>query len=323
MAVTRINIEEENRRRRRINKIKKIIICLVIVCITVPTALSGLLMVKVVMLEKELEQLRAASAKTITAVNEQTGEPNVTDMIMGKEEPEQNGELYEVNDVDQAALDSEIVNNTDDGKRKVYLTFDDGPSDNTDAILDILAEYNVKATFFVVAKDDEESIRKYNRIVDEGHTLAMHSYTHVYNQIYADMDSYQKDVLSLQEFLEEKTGIKPVIYRFPGGSSNTVMNIDVQECIRFLESQGITYFDWNVSSGDATGNGYPASTIAENVISGTIRHDEAVVLLHDASNKDATVAALPIIIEKFLEMDDVSLLPLTEDSYPVQHTKKQ
>ncbi len=175
----------------------------------------------------------------------------------------------------------------------------------------------------MVAKDDEESIRKYNRIVDEGHTLAMHSYTHVYNQIYADMDSYQKDVLSLQEFLEEKTGIKPVIYRFPGGSSNTVMNIDVQECIRFLESQGITYFDWNVSSGDATGNGYPASTIAENVISGTIRHDEAVVLLHDASNKDATVAALPIIIEKFLEMDDVSLLPLTEDSYPVQHTKKQ
>lgn len=323
MAGTGINIEEENRRRKRINRIKKIIICLVIVCITVPTALSGMLMVKVVMLEKELEQLRAATAKTITAVNGQTAEPNVTDMIVGQEKDVTEQELYEVNDVDQAAKESEIVNNVDDGIRKVYLTFDDGPSDNTDAILDILAEYNVKATFFVVAKDDEESIRKYNRIVDEGHTLAMHSYTHVYNQIYADLESYKKDVTSLQDFLYEVTGIKPVIYRFPGGSSNTVMNVDIQECIQFLEEQGITYFDWNVSSGDATGNGYPASTIAENVINGVAKHDEAIVLMHDASNKDATVASLPIIIEKFLEMDDVCLLPLTEDSYPVQHTKKQ
>lgn len=321
MADTGINIAEENRRRRRINRIKKIIICLVIVCITVPTALSGMLMVKVVMLEKELEQLREASAKTITAVNEQPAEPNVTDMIVGNEEKAE--EPYEVVDVDKVAEESEIVVNEDDGKRNVYLTFDDGPSDNTDEILDILAEYNVKATFFVLAKDDPESVRLYNRIVDEGHTLAMHSYTHIYNQIYANIDNYKEDVTSLQNFLYEKTGITPVIYRFPGGSSNTVMSVDVQECIAFLDEQGITYFDWNVSSGDATGNGYPANVIADNVINGAIKHDEAVVLMHDASNKEATVAALPIIIEKFLEMDDVCLLPLTEDSYPVQHTKKQ
>lgn len=322
MTGTGINIEEENRRRRRVNKIKKIIICLVIVCITVPTALSGMLMVKVVMLEKELEELRAASAKTVIAVNGQIGEPNVMDMIMGKEDPGPD-ELYELSDVDKAAEEAEIVDNSDDGIRKVYLTFDDGPSDNTDEILDILAEYNVKATFFVVAKNDSESIRRYNRIIDEGHTLAMHSYTHIYNQIYADMESYEEDVISLQEFLYEVTGIKPVIYRFPGGSSNTVMNVDIQECIKFLDEQGITYYDWNVSSGDATGNGYPASTIAENVINGVIKHDEAVVLMHDANNKDATVASLPIIIEKFLAMDDVCMLPLTEDSYPVQHTKRQ
>lgn len=320
MADTGINIAEENRRRRRINKIKKIIICLVIVCITVPTALSGMLMVKVVMLEKELEQLREATAKTLTAVNEQPAEPNVTDMIVGNEEKE---EPFEIVDVDKVAEDAEIVVNEDDGKRNVYLTFDDGPSDNTDEILDILAQYNVKATFFVLAKDDPDSIRLYNRIVDEGHTLAMHSYTHVYNQIYANIDNYKQDVISLQDFLYDATGIKPVIYRFPGGSSNTVMNVDIQECIQFLDEQGITYFDWNVSSGDATGNGYPANVITDNVINGAIKHDEAVVLLHDASNKEATVAALPVIIEKFLEMDDVCLLPLTEDSYPVQHTTRQ
>ena len=318
-----MNIEEENRRRRRINRIKKIIICLVIICITVPTALSGMLMVKVVMLEKELEELRAMTSKTLTAVNGQTADSHATDIIVGDGKNAADSDLFEVTDVDRAAQDAEIVNNEQEGRREVYLTFDDGPSSNTDEILDVLKQYNVKATFFVVAKTDEESLRRYNRIVDEGHTLAMHSYTHIYNQIYADMEGYKKDVLSLQEFLQEVTGIKPVIYRFPGGSSNTIMNVDVQECIAFLEEQQITYFDWNVSSGDATGNGYPASTLAENVLNGCAKHDVSIVLMHDANNKDATVASLSTIIETFQEMDDVVLLPLTEDSYPVRHTKKQ
>lgn len=317
------SIEAENRRRRRINKIKKIIICLVIVCITIPTALSGLLMFKVVMLQKEIEALKLASSKTITTVNGQIAESNTMDKV-GLDDPTgvDDSNLYEVEDVDDMAKEAEITD-INDGIRQVYLTFDDGPSDNTDEILDILASYNVKATFFVVAKNDEDSVRLYNRIVDEGHTLAMHSYTHVYSQIYADIESYKEDVLSLQEFLDNVTGIKPTIYRFPGGSSNTVMNIDIMDCIQFLSDENITYFDWNVSSGDATGNGYPATTIADNVINGVVKHDNAVVLLHDASTKDATVAALPIIIEKFLEMDDIAMLPLNEDSYPVQHTKKQ
>ncbi|MGN0160344.1 MAG: polysaccharide deacetylase family protein [Lachnospiraceae bacterium] len=316
-----INVTEENRRRRRINKIKKIIICLVIVCITVPTALSGMLMVKIVMLEKEIEQLKEASAKTLTAVNDQIGQSNVTDLVVNEEAKDQ--DLYEIEDVDQAAKNAELVDVLEDDKKKVYLTFDDGPSENTDQILDILAQYNIKATFFVVAKDDEESIRRYNRIVNEGHTLAMHSYTHVYNQIYASMDAYRQDVYSLQNFLQEVTGVKPTIYRFPGGSSNTVMNIDVQECLQFLQDEQITYFDWNVSSGDATGNGYPASTLADNVINGIEKNDVAVVLMHDARTKDATVASLPGIIERLQEMENVEILPLTEDSYPVQHTRLQ
>lgn len=316
-----INVTEENRRRRRINKIKKIIICLVIVCITVPTALSGMLMVKIFMLEKEIEQLKEASAKTLTAVNDQIGQSNVTDLVVNEEAKDQ--DLYEIEDVDQAAKNAELVDVLEDDKKKVYLTFDDGPSENTDQILDILAQYNIKATFFVVAKDDEESIRRYNRIVNEGHTLAMHSYTHVYNQIYASMDAYRQDVYSLQNFLQEVTGVKPTIYRFPGGSSNTVMNIDVQECLQFLQDEQITYFDWNVSSGDATGNGYPASTLADNVINGIEKNDVAVVLMHDARTKDATVASLPGIIERLQEMENVEILPLTEDSYPVQHTRLQ
>lgn len=318
MADIKVNVAEENRRRKRVNKIKKIIICMVIVCIAIPTALSGLLAVKVVMLENEIKQLKAASAKIVTATNEKAALPTVTDIVIEHKEPE----LYEINDVDEAANNAEITK-AEEKIKKVYLTFDDGPSENTDKILDILAEYNVKATFFVVAKHDEDADKRYRRIVDEGHTLAMHSYNHVYSQIYSDINSYMNDVNSLRGFLTQKTGYTPTIYRFPGGSSNTVMNFNIQECISFLADNGITYFDWNVSSGDATGNGYPATTLAENVLEGVAKHDNAVVLLHDTISKNATVASLPIILEALTAMDDVAILPLTEDSYPVQHTKKQ
>lgn len=314
MSDTKINVKEENRRRRRINKIKKIIICMVIVCITVPTALSAMLMVKVALLEKEIKQLRAMEPTVITVVKDAVAESNVTDVVLGKEkETTSNTNKYD-------PLDATEIK---DGIRKVYLTFDDGPSDNTDEILDILAHYNVKATFFVVAKNDVGSTRLYNRILNEGHTLAMHSYTHVYNQVYASLDSYKNDVLQLQNFIEKETGYRPMLYRFPGGSSNTVMNINIQDCIQFLDEEGITFFDWNVSSGDATGNGYPANVIADNVLTGIKEFENSIVLLHDASSKDATVESLPIIIEKLLSMDDVMILPLTETTELVQHAKRQ
>lgn len=335
MSDTKVSIDEENRRRIRVNKIKKVIICLVIVFAVVPTIICGMLMVKVVMLEKQIKKLKTdliqARAQVETLMlNETEGietevmnevETNVKTESEEVTMPDSEQEFFEVNDVDEAAQTAEIVEKQD-GK-KVYLTFDDGPSSNTDAILDVLKEYDVKATFFVIAKSDDESVRLYNRIVDEGHTLAMHSYTHAYGQIYADIDNYKNDVLTLQSYLYEVTGINPVIYRFPGGSSNTVMAVNIQECIAFLEEEGIKYFDWNVSSGDATGNGYSPEEIAQNVIEGVKKQDEAVVLLHDANSKDATVEALPIFIEQLLAMEDVMILPLEEDSYPIQHIKKQ
>lgn len=329
MGTMGIDVGNENQKRRRINKIKKIIICLVIVAIIVPTVLSSMLAVKVVMLEKEIvklesevKRLEEASVKTVTSVNEPIADSKPADIVLNETEEATVQVYYESDDVDKMAENAETVADNYDGLRKVYLTFDDGPSESTDKILDILAEYNVKATFFVLAKNDTESIRRYNRIVDEGHTLAMHSYTHAYNQIYADIESFKKDVTDLQNFLTEATGVKPVVYRFPGGSSNTVMNVDVYECIDFLDEQGIIYFDWNVSSGDATGDKHPVNVIVDNVINGSVKHDESIVLMHDAKSKEATVSALPIIIESFLEMDDVVMLPLTEDSYPIQHTKK-
>ena len=99
-----------------------------------------------------------------------------------------------------------------EGKERVYLTFDDGPSEYTDEILDILDEYEVKATFFVLAKDGYEE--QYQRIVDEGHTLALHSYTHQYGQIYESPEAFRQDITMLSDYLFDITGYRCEFYRF-------------------------------------------------------------------------------------------------------------
>lgn len=201
--------------------------------------------------------------------------------------------------------------------RRVYLTFDDGPSSNTDKILDILAEYGVKATFFVVGK--EHYNEQYKRIVEEGHTLAMHSYSHVYADIYQSVDAYSRDLIKLHDYLYELTGVDTDIVRFPGGSSNTVSRVDMRDVIAYLDGEGMVYFDWNVSSGDAARTPVSASQIADNVLRSIGNYNNAVVLFHDAADKDSTVEALPVIIEKILESEDTVLLPIMADTPPVQH----
>ena len=120
----------------------------------------------------------------------------------------------------QGEGESGFLTNSNLNQKKVYLTFDDGPSDHTAQILDILKKHKVKATFFVVGKETEYAKKMYQRIVLEGHTLAMHSYSHNYDQIYANVGAFSKDLMKLQKYLYDLTDVKPYIYRFPGGSSN-------------------------------------------------------------------------------------------------------
>ena len=209
----------------------------------------------------------------------------------------------------------------DSGIHKVYLTFDDGPSANTDQILDILDEYGVKATFFVVGKEGYND--QYRRIVEEGHTLGMHSYSHVYRDIYESVEAYGQDLEKLHTYLYELTGVDSRIVRLPGGSSNTVSKDKIQDIIAYLGQQGMTYYDWNVSSGDAASGYVSAQQIADNVLNHVSEHHTSIVLMHDASGKNTTVEALPIILEKILESDNMVLLPITEDTVPIQHVQAQ
>lgn len=205
-----------------------------------------------------------------------------------------------------------------DNVRRVYLTFDDGPSPVTGQILDILSEYGVKATFFVVGRADKRYAEDYRRIVDEGHTLAMHSYSHRYADIYSSTVSFQEDLHKLQNFLYDTTGEWCKLYRFPGGSSNNASAVDMDELMDYLDRENITWFDWNVDAGDASGS-ISAYEITDRVIEGVKKHENAVVLMHDAAEKASTVEALPTVIETLLDMDDTILLPITGDTEPVRH----
>lgn len=293
-------------RRDRVNKIKKILFIFIPILIISLLSLSIFLGVRCAVFKK---QINALNAKIDSLQNNEI------------QYDDESG-VYSVESVTVVDKSENVVSDTADassGQKKVYLTFDDGPSLNTGKILDTLDKYGVKATFFVVKKDEEKYLPLYNEIVERGHTLALHSYSHKYSVVYESMDSFAQDITSLQEFLYENTGVWPRIYRFPGGSSNTVSSIPMTDLIEYLNEQDITYFDWNISSEDAQGTLLSAETIANNCLRNIDKNDECVILMHDLTDRTTTVKALDIIIPALIERGDCTLLPITDETVPVQH----
>ena len=310
--------KEKKEKNRKIEKWIKgtVVLCLVIVLL-VPAVISVWLGVKMAGLETQLSELRDEVLWLETAWAESSG---------GQQQLLPEGEAVELSEEDSIRAWEEQADSTPaskpsaNGIRKVYLTFDDGPSIYTDEILDILKEYNVKATFFVVAEGKESYEDAYRRILEEGHTLGMHSYSHVYREIYQSKEAFIQDVNKLQDYLHEVTGEYPDFYRFPGGSSNRVSTVNMQELEGYLNEIDVTWYDWNISSGDATGH-LGKDQIVRNCTAYLSGYDEAVILLHDAGDKRSTVQALPEIIEKILAMEDTVIAPITEDTVPIQHGK--
>ena len=210
----------------------------------------------------------------------------------------------------------EPVEQVDTGKY-VYLTFDDGPSEQTDTILQILDEYNVSATFFVIGSDDEESRARYKDIVDRGNSIGLHSYTHDYEQIYSSVDNFANDLQRISDLVFDATGVRSSLYRFPGGSSNSIVD-DIGIYIEYLNQNGYTYYDWNSSSRDAASIMPPKEDIINTVVSEVEGKDNVVVLMHDSIRKESTVEALPELIEKLKAMG-YTIKGIDENSIPVQH----
>lgn len=209
-----------------------------------------------------------------------------------------------------------------EAKHKVYLTFDDGPSKQTEAVLDILDEYGVKATFFVVGKEGENVGKRLQMIYERGHTLGMHSYSHDYSDIYESMDAFRADFLKCKQYIYDATGVETKVFRFPGGSSNRLGNMDMNLIVEFLKEQGVEYYDWNISSGDGGGTLMPVEVIVENCTKNIQKYDTSIILMHDSALKTTTVEALPQILEAILAMEDTVILPITAASQPVHHVIK-
>ena len=184
------------------------------------------------------------------------------------------------------------------GGRVCCLTFDDGPSANTDRVLEILDRYGIKATFFVVGKTGAADQERMRKIVAAGHTIAMHSWSHDYKKIYASVESFLDEFNDLYQWIYEVTGVYPSVYRFPGGSLNGYDRGVYQEIVAEMTRRGFVYFDWNASAQDATNTPRPAADIAADCLRGVGR-DLVVVLSHDSAARGTTVDALPTVIEGY------------------------
>lgn len=202
-----------------------------------------------------------------------------------------------------------------------YLTFDDGPSEYTEDILDILDYYNVKATFFVIYHKDMAD--KYKAIVDRGHTIALHTYTHDYKKIYRSEKAFFNEIDRIQNYVYRVTGTRSRIIRFPGGSSNTVSRHYSEGIMDRLKksvpARGFVYHDWNVDSCDAEAYNMAPEKLLANVQKSLTKYRKPDILMHDAGeSKRTTVEALPAIIE-YVYSQGYSMEGLQLDSYAVHH----
>lgn len=227
--------------------------------------------------------------------------------------------IYTVKDSsgNSASAERTIIENIEENKNVIYLTFDDGPStDITPKILDILKEENVKATFFVldysVGSKREELVK---REIEEGHAIGLHGVSHKYKEIYKSLEEGISNFTNLNQKIKETTGVDTKIMRFPGGSSNTVSRFNkgiMTALSSAMLERGYKYYDWNVASGDS-GDVKTREAVYENVTKGFKKDRINMVLMHDFSGNKKTLEALRDII-RFGKENGYTFEKITEDT---------
>lgn len=207
-------------------------------------------------------------------------------------------------------------------KGQIALTFDDGPSLTiTPQILNTLYFNDVKATFFVLAFDEQKAAL-IQREYKEGHTIGYHGYSHKYSEIYTSIDTLMENFYKIEHEVTELTGgTSSKIIRFPGGSSNTVSQNYctgiMTEAVNRVTNEGYVYFDWNIDSDDA-GSAKSVKEIYNNIISGICPDRLNVVLMHDSADKTLTMYALQDIIDYGVK-NDYEFVTLTTESIQIKH----
>ncbi|MBP3677197.1 MAG: polysaccharide deacetylase [Agathobacter sp.] len=300
-------LEQQRQRRKRINRMKTGIVMTIAIWMIVSLLAIIILSVQVIKLNHQVSDilengvLAGGTSSDTQSENSEVDENRFTNIVTG--------------------IDTEDNFASEGDKHYVYLTFNSVPGDNTEEILDVLAQHKVKATFFVVGSEEEGVSDIYQRIVNEGHTIGMHSYSNQYSLIYSSRDAFKEDYQKLSDYIYELTGTRSKYYRFPGGSGNEISNVNMAEFVNILNQEQITYFDWNVSAGDAS-NGYTTQDVLDNVLGGVSKYKTSVVLLHDGENKSTTVEALGSLIQS-LKSQGAEILPIDENTDVIQYIKAE
>lgn len=188
--------------------------------------------------------------------------------------------------------------------RRVFLTFDDGPSKSvTIPILDILKQNNVKVTFFVLGSNAERYPEIVKRAYQEGHYIANHSFTHVYSNIYSSpqavLDEYNRTEIAIKNAIGDQT-YNSRVFRFPGGTSGGKYANIKAEAVIFLNQNNVAHLDWNALTADAAGLDNVNDMM--NYVETTMGNKNSVVILmHDIGTKKSTYELLPQLIQALKE----------------------
>lgn len=267
-----------------------------------------------------------AAKEALSTATEEPKKEEISETDSAAEDPSEEV-LYRAVPADVVTAEGLRVNHPENAEagKIIYLTFDDGPSMYTAKLLGILDKYNVKATFFVTDMTPEYEYMIYEER-SSGHSVGVHSYSHVYDKIYESEDAFWADFNLMNNVIYKYTGKKTDIMRFPGGSSNEISKFNPGIMTRLVSEtgdRGLYYFDWNVICGDADG-AKSSAEIYNNIVNGVAEKiptledgEEIVILCHD--NHEITVNAMEDVINWGLDQG-YTFLPLTKDSYPKHHT---
>lgn len=293
---------------------KHLILCVLSILIVTPSILCVVLFGRLTNVQSQLSAVETNIAQLSTAADTQEQAPKSTgdDTISVDNAADisvagsiANGKVKKETEIAYQSiyphLYADIPKEQTKKDKVIYLTFDDGPSENTIAVLDTLDKYQIKACFFVTAtgKSNERYKALLQDIVNRGHTLAIHTYSHEYKKIYASVDAYLEDFNKIYELIYDTTGYKPTIFRFPGGSINGYSAQIYQEIIAEMTRRGFLYYDWNVSAQDAS-NSATVQSITNSVLTGVDKVNRGIVLMHDSIYTTNTIHSLPAIIEGIL-----------------------
>ena len=224
---------------------------------------------------------------------------NIDTAIKIRQEKQEKEKLKNKDPLSQEQIEKiSKIYTANDGKR-VFLTFDDGPSKTvTPLILDLLKKENIKATFFVLGYNAERNPEILKRVYAEGHYIANHGYSHKYNEIYNSVDTviyeYNKTEQCIKNALDNQN-YNSRVFRFPGGSVGGKYNQIKQEAKEVLKQNNVAFLDWNALSNDSAG-AHTKEDIMDNITKTVGEKNNVVILMHDASDKILTYETLQDVI---------------------------